>query len=78
LKLDLDMKEVAFAGEVMTVIEHGKRSHLSIARFTQERGAASSFQKVVETLESVLKCRGMLLGDERKKRMMIKTLNTTS
>lgn len=68
------MKEVAFAGEVMTVIEHGKRSHLSIARFTQERGAASSFQKVVETLESVLKCRGMLLGDERKKRMMIKTL----
>ncbi|CAG8976691.1 hypothetical protein HYALB_00010817 [Hymenoscyphus albidus] len=71
----LDMKEVAFAGEVMTVIEYGKRSHLSIVRFTQERGAASSFQKVVETLESVLKCRGMLLGDERKKRMMIKTLN---
>lgn len=74
LGIVLDMKEVAFAGEVMTVIEHGKRSHLSIARFTQERGAGSSFQKVVETLESVLKCRGMLLGDERKKRMMIKTL----
>ncbi|EPE25708.1 Protein kinase-like (PK-like) [Glarea lozoyensis ATCC 20868] len=54
----LDMKEVAFAAEVMTVIEHGKRSALSIARFTQERGAASSFQKVVETMESVLKCRG--------------------
>jgi serine/threonine-protein kinase HSL1, negative regulator of Swe1 kinase len=72
------MKAVSFAGEVMTVIEHGKRSHLSIARFTQERGAASSFQKVVETLESVLKCRGMLLTDERKKVMMIKTLNATS
>lgn len=69
------MREVAFAGEVMTVVEHGKRSHLSIARFTQERGAASSFQKVVETLESVLKCRGMLVADERKKRMMIKTMN---
>ena len=70
------MKEVAFAGEVMTVIEHGKRLHLSIARFTQERGAASSFHKVVETLESVLKLRGMLITDERKKRMMIKTLNS--
>lgn len=70
------MKEVAFAGEIMTVIEHGKRSHLSIARFTQERGAGSSFQKVVETLETVLMCRGVLVSDERKRRMMIKTLNT--
>ncbi|TVY35656.1 Serine/threonine-protein kinase [Lachnellula subtilissima] len=72
----LNMKEVAFAGEVMTVIEHGKRLHLSIARFTQEQGAASSFHKVVETLENVLKLRGMLITDERKKRMMIKTLST--
>jgi serine/threonine-protein kinase HSL1 (negative regulator of Swe1 kinase) len=69
------MKEVAFACEVMKVIEHGKRSHLSIARFTQELGAASSFYKVVETLETVLKCRGMLVADDRKRRMMIKTLN---
>ena len=69
------MKEVAFACEIMKVIEHGKRSHLSIARFTQELGAASSFYKVVETLETVLKCRGMLIADDRKRRMMIKTLN---
>jgi serine/threonine-protein kinase HSL1 (negative regulator of Swe1 kinase) len=69
------MNEVAFAAEVMTVIEHGKRSHLSIARFTQERGAASSFHKVVETMEAVLKCRGFLVSDERKRRMMVKTLN---
>jgi hypothetical protein len=60
----------------MTVIEHGKKSKLSIARFTQESGAASSFNKVVETMEMVLKSRGFLLADERKKRMMIKTLNT--
>ncbi|KAG0651271.1 Serine threonine-kinase HSL1 [Hyphodiscus hymeniophilus] len=71
----LDMKEVAFAAEVMKVIEHGRKSQLSIARFTQEFGAASSFHKVVETLEGVLKCRGMLVGDDRKRRMMIKTLN---
>jgi serine/threonine-protein kinase HSL1 (negative regulator of Swe1 kinase) len=71
------MKEVAFAAEVMTVIEHGKRSQLSIAKWTQERGAASSFQKVVDTMESVLRVRRIVLDDERKKRMMIKTLNTT-
>jgi serine/threonine-protein kinase HSL1 (negative regulator of Swe1 kinase) len=69
------MKEVAFACEILTVIEHGKRSHLSIARFTQEKGAASSFYRVVETLQNVLKSRGMLVSDERKKRMIIKTLN---
>jgi len=60
--------------EVMTVIEHGRRSRLSIARFTQERGAASSFHKVVETLDTVLKSRGMLVSDERKRRRMVKTL----
>jgi serine/threonine-protein kinase HSL1 (negative regulator of Swe1 kinase) len=71
------MKEVEFAGEVMTVIEHGKRSHLSIARFTQERGAASSFHKVVDTLETVMKSRGMLVTDERKHRRMVKTLTSS-
>lgn len=72
--LDLGIKEVSFAGEIMTVVEHGRRSHLSIARFTQERGAASSFYKVVETMEMVLKCRGFLVADGRKKMMMMETL----
>lgn len=72
---DFQMKEVSFASEVLTVIEHGKKSPLSIARFTQEKGAASSFYRVVETLETILKSRGMLVTDERKKSMIIKTLN---
>lgn len=72
------MKEVAFAGEIMTIIEHGVRSHLSIVRFTQEQGAASSFNKVVQTLETVLESRGLLVADEGKKRMMIKTLDAAS
>jgi serine/threonine-protein kinase HSL1 (negative regulator of Swe1 kinase) len=71
------MKEVEFAGEIMTVIEHRKRSRLSIARFTQERGAASSFHKVVDTLETVMKSRGMLVTDERKHRRMVKTLTSS-
>jgi hypothetical protein len=62
----------------MTVIEHGKKSKLSIARFTQESGAASSFNQVVETMETVLKSRRLLVTDDRKKRMMIKTLNAAS
>jgi len=60
----------------MTVIEHGKRGHLSIARFTQETGAASSFHKVVETMQTVFKARGLLVSDERKSRMMVKTLTS--
>ncbi|KAN0119561.1 Pkinase domain containing protein [Hyaloscypha variabilis] len=72
------LKEVSFAAEIMTVIEHGKKSKLSIARFTQESGAASSFNQVVETMETVLKSRRLLVTDDRKKRMMIKTLNAAS
>lgn len=75
---DLDMKEVSFAVEIMTVIEHGKKHHLSIARLTQEKGAASTFHRLLETLESVMKVRGLLVVDERKKRMMIKTFNAAT
>ncbi|KAK9423561.1 hypothetical protein SUNI508_04042 [Seiridium unicorne] len=72
----LDMKEVSFAAEIMTVIEHSKRSQLSIVRFTQERGAASSFHKVVETMHAVFSVRNLLVVDKHKTKMMIKTLNS--
>ncbi|KAJ3569359.1 hypothetical protein NPX13_g6113 [Xylaria arbuscula] len=73
----LNIKEVAFAAEIMTVIEHGRRGQLCIARITQERGAASSFHKVVETMDSVFRERGLLIEDKRKVKMMIKTLNSS-
>lgn len=72
----LSIKEVNFAVEIITVIEHGKRNHLSIVRFTQEKGAASSFHKVVDTMNSVFTGRGLLVQDKRKAKMMIKTLNS--
>ncbi|KAL8295767.1 hypothetical protein RB597_009157 [Gaeumannomyces tritici] len=75
-KNHLQLKEVSFACEFITVIEHGKRNHLSIVRFTQEEGAASSFQKVVDTILSVFTSRGLLVTDKRKAKMMIKTLNS--
>jgi hypothetical protein len=72
---DLKLKEVSFAAEIMTVIEHGKRQPLSIIRFTQERGAASSFHRVVDTMKMVFDSRHMLVADRGKQKMMIKTLN---
>jgi serine/threonine-protein kinase HSL1, negative regulator of Swe1 kinase len=59
----------------MTVIEHGQRGRLSIVRFTQERGAASSLHEVVDTMRTVFESRDVLVADKRKAKMMIKTLN---
>jgi hypothetical protein len=73
---DLSIKEVSLAIEIMTVIEHGKRGALSIVRFTQERGAASSFLKVVDTIKAVMVSRNLVVTDGRKEKMMIKTLNS--
>ncbi|KAI9817521.1 MAG: hypothetical protein M1827_001131 [Pycnora praestabilis] len=70
----LRIKEVAFTGEIITVLEHGRRAQLSIARFTQQRGAASSFHKVVDTLETVLASRGLLVVDEKRWEEMCKVL----
>ncbi|KAK0615794.1 hypothetical protein B0T17DRAFT_496622 [Bombardia bombarda] len=72
----LNLKEVSFAVELMTVIEHGKRNQLAIARFTQEKGAASSFHKVVDEMNSQFSSRALLVTDQQKSRMMIKTLNS--
>lgn len=78
VRTDLDLKEVAFAAEVMTVIEHGKRQQLSIVRITQERGAASSFHRVVDTMRMVLDSRNLIVADKSKRKMMIKTLNASA
>lgn len=68
------MKPVDFAGEFFTVLEHGRRGNLCVVRMTQERGAASSFFKVVETLEGALKLRGLIVKDRARKRKMEKEL----
>ncbi|KAI9809096.1 MAG: hypothetical protein M1825_002385 [Sarcosagium campestre] len=70
----LGIKPVSFAAELFSVIEHGRRSQISIARFTQEKGASSSFRKVVETLEKKLEERGLLVRDERRVRGMRRAL----
>ncbi|KAG6027291.1 hypothetical protein E4U41_000975 [Claviceps citrina] len=72
----LNLKEVEFAAEIMTVIEHGKKHPLTIVRFTQERGAASSLHRIVETMKIMFGSRHMLVTDKNKQKMMIKTLNS--
>ncbi|KAM0508156.1 hypothetical protein ACHAP8_000366 [Fusarium lateritium] len=72
----LNLKEVSFAAEIITVIEHGKKQPLSIIRFTQERGAASSFYRVVDTMRMMFETRALVISDKNKQKMMTKTLNS--
>lgn len=78
LIIDLNIKEVAIAAEIVTVIEHGKRQPLSIVRFTQERGAASSFHRVVDTIRIVFDDRNLVVTDRNKQKMMIRTLTSAN
>ena len=65
---DLHIKPVNFHAYLYCVLEHGRKANLSIMKFTQEKGAASSFYRVVETLEKVFNDKGMLVNDtERRK-----------
>ena len=72
--LVLKIKAVHFTAELFAVLQHGQRANLCIARFTQTRGAASSFQKVVETLQMVLMAKGLLIEDEETWNEMCETL----
>ena len=65
---DLHLRPVHFHAHLFTVLEHGRKCSLSVARFTQERGAASSFYKVVDTLEAVLKGRELTVEDPTRRR----------
>ncbi|KAI9892423.1 MAG: hypothetical protein M1814_001380 [Vezdaea aestivalis] len=67
----LKIKPVSLAAECLTILQDGKRAGLSTARFTQEKGAASSFTKVIETLERVLRNRGVLVDDQVMIREMV-------
>ncbi|KAI1417305.1 Pkinase-domain-containing protein [Hypoxylon sp. FL1857] len=74
-KNHLNLKEASFAAEIMTVVEHGRRNQLCIVRFTQERGAASTFHRVIDTMDEIFGNRGLLVTDKYKVKMMVKMLN---
>jgi serine/threonine-protein kinase HSL1, negative regulator of Swe1 kinase len=71
---DLEMKPVHFHAYLYSVLEHGRKANLSIIKFTQEKGAASSFYKVVETLEALLKERDLLVIDPQRRKGIERSL----
>ncbi|RAR02893.1 serine/threonine-protein kinase GIN4 [Stemphylium lycopersici] len=71
----LKIKPVSFVIELFVVLEHGRRANLCLARFTQTRGAASSFRRVVDIVEDVCRARCMLVEDEEKKASMMDVLD---
>lgn len=72
----LRLREVEFTAEFYTVLEHGRQANLSLVRFKQERGAASSFNKVVDTVQLMLKSRGMVVEDPVRAKKMSRVLDT--
>ncbi|KAK5278600.1 serine/threonine-protein kinase gin4 [Exophiala xenobiotica] len=70
----LQLKPVHFHAYLYSVLEHGRKANLSLLKFTQEKGAASSFYKVVDTLEAVLKERDLVVLDALKKKGIEKSL----
>ncbi|KAL2871542.1 serine/threonine-protein kinase [Aspergillus lucknowensis] len=71
----LHLRPVEFSAEFYTVIEDGRQANLSLVRFRQERGAASSFNKVVDTLCMVMKQQGLLVEDPARARKMAQVLD---
>ncbi|KAF7518786.1 hypothetical protein PCG10_010563 [Penicillium crustosum] len=72
----LHLREVEFTAEFYTVLEHGHQANLSLVRFKQERGAASSFNRVVETVQNTLMRRGMVVEDPSRAKKMSRVLDS--
>ena len=66
---------MSFVIELFVVLEDNKRANLCLARFTQTRGAASSFRRAVDVVEEICGEKGLLVGDERRKAAMCEVLN---
>ncbi|OAG04965.1 Pkinase-domain-containing protein [Paraphaeosphaeria sporulosa] len=71
----LNLKPVAFVIELFVVLEDNKRANLCLGRFTQTRGAASSFRRAVEVIEDICREKHILIEDEQKKAAMCEILN---
>lgn len=66
----LGLKAVEFVVEIFVVLQGGRRKGLSIARWTQRKGAASSFKRVVQEVEARLDSKGLLVKDKHTKKEM--------
>jgi serine/threonine-protein kinase HSL1, negative regulator of Swe1 kinase len=71
---DLHIKPVNFHAYLYCVLEHGRKANLSIMKFRQENGAASSFYRVVETLEKVFNDKSMMVTDPARRKGIERSL----
>jgi serine/threonine-protein kinase HSL1 (negative regulator of Swe1 kinase) len=71
---DLKVKPVSLVIELFVVLNHGRRANLCLARFTQTKGAASSFRKAVDIIEEVFHKKELLVEDEVRKAGMCEVL----
>jgi len=70
MSADLNIKPVSLVIELFVVLAQGRRANLCLARFTQTRGAASSFRKAVDIIEEIFRDKGLLVMDEEQKAAM--------
>ncbi|KAI5371169.1 Putative serine/threonine-protein kinase, active [Septoria linicola] len=70
----LDIKPVTFRIELFIVLDGGRKANLSIARFTQVKGAASGFRQVIDVVDGVMRGRGWLVQDEDKWRALCEVI----
>lgn len=61
----LRIPSLSIAAEFHTLLHRGRRANIAIARFTQEKGAKSSFERVFEALEQIMKARGLVVEDKK-------------
>ena len=62
----LNIRPVSLAVELFTVLERGRKANLALAKFTQEKGAKSSFERVAKTMQQVLENKGFIIEDEHR------------
>ncbi|KAI9828308.1 MAG: hypothetical protein M1832_002736 [Thelocarpon impressellum] len=71
----LELKPVSFVINLHGVLDGGDRgARLTVAKLSQESGAASSFHKVADSLEMVLRSRGFPGVEAERRRAMEKLL----
>jgi serine/threonine-protein kinase HSL1 (negative regulator of Swe1 kinase) len=70
----LGVKPVSLACEIFPIFVRGRKANLCLARFTQEKGAKSTFERVINALEAVLRKRGAVVGDKKRAKEMKRCL----
>ncbi|KAF2155687.1 Pkinase-domain-containing protein [Myriangium duriaei CBS 260.36] len=66
----LGIKPVSFRVELFVVLQNGRKNGLSLARWTQTRGAQSGFMEVVDAVQRALETKGLVVEDIQQRREM--------